>query len=956
MSIFQKVTLEILKKNKVRTIVTIIGVILSASMITAVTSSISSVQRYMLDNAIYRSGDWHANILEADESAFAILKEYEQIESYVYSEEIGYAIVDGSKNEYKPYLYILGTDKNFIEKMPVHLTGGRLPKTSEEILLPEHLAENGEVYYKVGDVLTLEVGERVSDGCRLGQYNPYMKEGEADEISQSEMVQDESGTKNGSSQEYINDLESRDNSKNQTEDQIVKKNGNELEWIEVNKTRTYTVVGFYERPNFENYSAPGYTAITVPDKIRDENAIFNVYYKVTDPKETSKILGEIVLNYGYGAEENSDVLTYLGAWGYVGFYTILYGLASIIMGLIMFGSISLIYNSFSISVSERTKQFGLLSSIGATKKQLRNMVLFEGMIISVIGIPLGILAGLGGMGITFHFIGKRFSEILDYAIPLKLYVYPWTIVGACVITFITIMISAWIPSKRATMVTAVEAIRQSKDIKIKKKRTLKKTTKNNYERMGVYEHAELIDSESLIYEQSNKFSLSQFVEKLIYRIFGLPGLIADKYYKRSKKKYRTTVISLFMSIVLFVSASAFTSYFTDMVQAGYEGDSYDISYSYDPLAYISDEEFENGELSNMISHSVLADLFAKTECVTENAFVTNYTERIILENQYVSKEYLAYRKEKNEVIGTEMAEEYTDIYLGVVFVDDATYEAFLKEQKLDKKTYMNKENPVGIAFDGKSDFDYDLEKIVTAKVLKSKESKIVIGDEENPKELKLGTILYERPYFIGDFYMVAVAYPYSMIDTILENIEYRSYVATHYVISEDHEKSFEAMKNLVVENGLSKNYLYDMAEAMEENRSLIFIINVFSYGFIVLISLIAAANVFNTISTNISLRRCEFAMLKSVGMSNKELNRMMNFECILYGSRALFYGLPVSALITWFIYRIVSDGYTAGFYLPWNAIGIAVGSVFLVVFATMMYAMRKIKADNPIDALKNENM
>ena len=83
---------------------------------------------------------------------------------------------------------------------------------------------------------------------------------------------------------------------------------------------------------------------------------------------------------------------------------------------------------------------------------------------------------------------------------------------------------------------------------------------------------------------------------------------------------------------------------------------------------------------------------------------------------------------------------------------------------------------------------------------------------------------------------------------------------------------------------------------------------------------------------------------------------MMNFECILYGSRALFYGLPVSALITWFIYRIVSDGYTAGFYLPWNAIGIAVGSVFLVVFATMMYSMRKIKADNPIDALKNENM
>ena len=907
MSIFQKVTLEALKKNKTRTIVTIIGVILSASMITAVTSSIASVQRYMVDNAIYRDGDWHASILEANADVFDTLKETQKIESYVYSEEIGYAIAEGCTNEYKPYLYILGADKNFIQKMPIHLTGGRLPKNSEEILLPEHLAENGEVYYKVGDVLTLEVGERISDEYRLGQYNPYMKEGESDETSQ-----------------------------------------NVLEWIAVKETRTYTVVGFYERPNFENYSAPGYTAITAPDKIRDEDAIFNVYYKVTDPKETSKISGELSSKWNYGATENSNVLTYLGAWGYNGFYTILYGLASIIIGLVMFGSISLIYNSFSISVSERTKQFGLLSSIGATKKQLRNMVLFEGMIVSAIGIPLGIFAGVGGMGVTFHFIGKEFSEILDYAIPLKLYVYPWTIVVACVITFITIMISAWIPSKRATMVTAVEAICQSKDIKINKKRVKKNKHRKNCKMTSVHENGDFESSLSMSFSNS-------FMEKLIYHIFGLQGMIADKYYKRSKKKYRTTVISLFMSIVLFVSASAFTNYLTDMVEAGYEGENYDISYTYDPTVYMSAEEVQNKDFSNAMSQAALAELFAKAECVTDSAFVTDYTERVNLENQYVSNEYLAYREEKNEVIGTEMAEDYTDIYLGLVFVDDATYKAFLKEQKLDKETYLNKENPVGIAFDGKSDFDYDLEKIVTAKVLQSKESKIVIGDE-NKKELKLGTILYERPYFIRDLYQVAVAYPYSMMNTILENMEYRSYVATHYVISEDHEKSFEAIKNMLVENGLSKNHIYDMAEAMEENRSLIFIINVFSYGFIVLISLIAAANVFNTISTNINLRRREFAMLKSVGMSNKELNRMMNFECVLYGSRALLYGLPVSAVITWLIYRVVSDGYRAGFYLPRGAIGIAVGSVFLVVFATMMYSMKKIKADNPIDALKNDNV
>ena len=131
---------------------------------------------------------------------------------------------------------------------------------------------------------------------------------------------------------------------------------------------------------------------------------------------------------------------------------------------------------------------------------------------------------------------------------------------------------------------------------------------------------------------------------------------------------------------------------------------------------------------------------------------------------------------------------------------------------------------------------------------------------------------------------------------------------------------------------------------------------VFSYGFIVLISLIAAANVFNTISTNIQLRRREFAMLRSVGMTRAGFNRMMNYECLLYGSRALLYGLPASGLVTFLIYRSVLSGYETAFRLPWPAIGIAVLSVFLVVFATMMYAMSKIKKENPIDALKNENL
>lgn len=902
MSIFNKVTLEFLRKNKTRTIVTIIGIILSASMFTAVTTTISTLQNFMLRDAIYETGDWHVSVTETDASFFEFLKNpvaYMEkngskdiaevfldgkIESYVYNQQLGYAYAKGCTNEYKPYLYVIGADQRFCEAMPVHVTGGRLPQKTDEILLPEHLAENGDVYYKVGDVLTLELGNRVSEDYVLGQNNPYQKGEEGD-----------------------------------TEQQV-------YESLEVVETRTYTVVGFYERPDFENYSAPGYTAITVMDKVRPEDSLYNFYFKIDDPELALEWFGHLPF-----ASYNSSVLTYMGISDFVGFYSVLYGLAAILCGLIMFGSVSLIYNAFSISVSERTKQFGLLSSIGATKKQLRQMVLFEAVFVSIIGIPLGILAGVGGMGVTFHFVGKAFDTLMNTHVKLTLCIYPVSIVAACLITLITVLISAWIPSKRATMVTAVEAIRQSEDVKLTKceQKKLRRAKATDKTAQG---------------------------EKFVYRIFGLPGMIADKYYKRSHKKYRATIVSLFMSIVLFISASAFTSYLTDSIESGFGSNGYDIVYGYDPTLYMTLEEVQNGDLSGKISHEELSLLFDEAESVTNATYVAKHPTRVKLEEKYLSDSYLDYVKEVYETIGGEYDISEQTIFVCPIFVEDHVYEEFLEEHKLDKSKYANPNQPLGIAIDGNTVFDYNLGRFVTTHILKSEDAQIIIGSEEEQVKLQIGAVIEERPYFVGDTYELSIVYPYSLRETVLQGLSTTNDSCDHYVISDNHKASYEAMKNIIVENGLMKSYLTDYAVAVEENQMLILIVNVFAYGFIVLISLIAAANVFNTVSTNIHLRRREFAMLKSVGMSNKEMSRMMNFECVLYGSRALLYGLPVSVFITWFIYRVVSEGFSAGFYLPWGAIAIAVFSVFAVVFATMMYSMGKIQAENPMDALKNENL
>ena len=197
--------------------------------------------------------------------------------------------------------------------------------------------------------------------------------------------------------------------------------------------------------------------------------------------------------------------------------------------------------------------------------------------------------------------------------------------------------------------------------------------------------------------------------------------------------------------------------------------------------------------------------------------------------------------------------------------------------------------------------------------------------------------------------------PFSMKGAILPEAA-EPYITNFCFRAHDHAQVSARMEKLLTDMGLPIYRLNDHAADKEMMRMMVRIVNVFAYGFIILISLIAAANVFNTISTNISLRRREFAMLKSIGLSEKGFMRMMNYECVIYGVKGLLLGLPASVLMTAAIWRIANTGVMTGFYIPWYSMAIAVGSVFAVVFATMLYAAGKVRKDNPIDALKNENL
>ena len=710
----------------------------------------------------------------------------------------------------------------------------------------------------------------------------------------------------------------------------------------------YKLGDTYERPTFEDYSAPGYTALTAADTKSADQSPIHCYFKLHKPAGVYDFMKEMGYTQEYRYAYNTKVLLYSGTAPFDSFLTAFYSLAAIIIALIVFGSVSLIYNAFSISVSERTRQFGLLSSVGATRKQLRRMVLFEALAVSIVGIPLGILVGIGGIGITLLLIGDKFFSIVRVDIPMRLCVSWQAVVIAAVIALVTVLISAWIPSKRATRVSAVEAIRQSMDIKVSGRPVR--------------------------------------TSKLAYKLFGLPGVLAGKHYKRNRKKYRTTVVSLFMSIVLFVSAAAFTDYMMESAEGGLASDQFDLIYA-----------AESDASSAMTPDALLELLFSE-----QNVTGGTYTKKQFLQGD-ISREYVtAMFADRFADFGMERedaAPKNLSISGYLYFVADAEFNRLLEKYNLKEADYYDRDNPLGIALDRNIELDRRLEKYVTLDTLKGdgcvieglyyveidgyyrKDSridengnKVVLyqnRDNENdiielPYEesfakytLRSEKTIEEAPFFVSRSTPVAInmIYPYSMLESVVPEAALNQFRNTEYFLtSSNHTASFENLAPVLTENGLSSRQLFDYAANAETNRNVVTIVRVFAYGFIVLISLIAAANVFNTISTNISLRRREFAMLKSVGMTQKGFRRMMNCECLLYGSKALLLGLPVSCGITYLIYRAVTTAYETFFHLPWAAIGIAVLSVFLVVFATMIYAMRKAKKDNPIDALKNENL
>lgn len=437
--------------------------------------------------------------------------------------------------------------------------------------------------------------------------------------------------------------------------------------------------------------------------------------------------------------------------------------------------------------------------------------------------------------------------------------------------------------------------------------------------------------------------------KLAERIYGLEGTLALKNFKRNKKRYRSIVLSLVLSVVLFVSASSFVTNMKQVSERAVEFTTYDIGFAAQDMG-------DNEMLS-------LYDKLKTAYGVYESSYQALLVYSCAAKASDLSDDYWEYASSYS-LDGT------VNLPMDIQLLDDNAYLNIIKDLGLPVEEYTGQNaKMIAVAkmqdrsnrvkevdqfsdmFTGSSmNFTIAPKTNGEPKTEQRQNVSITFVETVPPDTLPIIGNSEQRPYFFR------VMAPYSLKEK-LETSDTHVAVKGMTFSSKNPSQSVAEMKSMIQGAEVKATYhLYNSYDMMDENRNYIFIANVFAYTFIIMISLIAVANVFNTISTNIKLRRRELAMLLSVGMSERDFQKMMNFECAFYGMRALLFGLPIAAISSWLIYKgmFVGGADNIDFVFPWGSLAISVFSVLFVVFMTMLYAISKIKRENIIDALRDD--
>ena len=884
MKLLNKLTLKNLRLNKVRTIVTIVGIMLSAALITVVSGMALSGRQTMIDAQAAWSGNYDVALDIIDNSVIETARNNRNVENAFYKERLGYARTKNADGETCDYSVLAMSENTYDNCFKIDLIKGKFPTNSGEAVVTKSFKTQDGKDVKIGDKITLDVGVLTD------------KDGN---------VLDEEGIHN-----------------------LLQKDFNKCSIIDTVK-RTYTVTGIIERPKTSELYDPSNLSMiyTVSDEKAPIEAIrtkhMNKLYIAYTPQSEGNYLQNTADILGFKADDMSNVisdeispedqqtsginayefnfvlLSMKGYGGSDGTNVMIFSLAVIIIIIVMLASVFVIRNSFAISITEKTSMYGMLASVGATKRQIRRNVLFEGFILGLIGIPLGILLGLGVNAILIAILNSVLGDVLSGA--SFVFVTPTIpIICAIVLSAVTIFCSSFFIALRASRIPPLVAIRGNKDIKVKNNKPYR-------------------------------------TSKLTKKLFGVGGEIASKSLKRSRKKYRTTVISIVVSVAMFIAVSAFMDYgmtFTDH----YYGNA---DYSY-MVVGIDSKQAQTIEKMPEIENYLTVGL--QYGYVSADVPVNECGENFLYDNadgtKSFSVEFLEFEHDTFVQICRELKLDYNKVKGGVLVYSQVTPDNSESGNSSKPMKLFGKTAPTKFTVHGNDDEGNSL---ITGKL------KVSSVFDEIPKSadsvIGEGTI-FGQGLIIGEQGVIS------------PQLGEHGCGITLYANTSDHTSLTNRIESMSG-TGDSESYIsiFDYEEIVRQFNAIMLIVGIFVYGFIGVISLIGLTNIFNTISTNMQLRSKEFASLKSIGMTKKEFNRMIRLESLMYGIKSLIIGIPLGVLGVFAIFSAFSRGNVPmSFVFPWKAILISIAAVIIVVWLIMKYSISKVNKQNIIETIRNDNI
>lgn len=932
MNLMKTLTLKNLKLNRKRTIVTIVGIILATALLSALVTLVSSFQYSMIEYQKQKGGDFHVKFSNVKMSELSEFKNNRNIESTFETMGMGFAKLDGCKNEDKPYAYVMATDEAGFERGCFKLIEGRMAKNEDEIVIPRHLKTNGRIDIKVGDEITLDVGKRYDSNTEGVIWENSAYEHEAETLTD-----------------------------------IV--------------TKHYKVVGIMERPGYgmEDYSAAGYTFVTYSDELAaidngtksEADTTLTVYSRYTQKalrnkdavtadiigvdeklfakannssvemtaEESDRFLKEME-NAKYDIYMNGFLISYECVFPIDGTFKALFTVATVVALIIILTSVYCIKNSFNISITEKIRQYGMLASVGATRRQIKSSVKTEAAMLGVVGIPVGTMSGILASLILVKVVNALSAGWLNFA--LSFHTSLPALILAVILSIATIYFSATGSARRAAKVTPLEAIRNTKEIKIK--------------------------------------SAKLKTPAIIGRIWGIGGVISYKNIKRNKKKYRTTVTSIVICSVTFIVISYFMSMAFSVVGMSYASVDYNIGIN---MSCKKDLDIE--KLSELLSGIEGAEdylvgagyyfdvdkpeytkeygeycgqLYDDSEDVSQEFLITVLNDKsydkyasdagiknadtgAILVNKgtfdvyneksskYVKEEMELYKYKAGDTIrcGYNVYEDAVD--------DDNAVEGDTESGTEDNSGYVDEETinngvrkTVDVTIAGVTDkvpTGYKGYGNTTLLFMNQKGFESLWGDGKNGNEIKPGHASYSA-------YVVA------------EN-------------ADEYQDTFEKETEGNTEYSQISFYVSNLDKEMRDEKSLFTLLGVFAYGLIVVIALIGITNIINTLSTGMELRSREFATLRSIGMTDKQFAGMVRLESVFISVKALVIGVPLGILISYLLCVMMNRMDDAIIYEPpYKAIILCIVVVIMLIYAIMKLSMTKLRHNNIIETIKNENL